>query len=213
MRRHLSLLAGVVSLALTCVSAKATVTSTFDTDADGWTHAPGGDTDSTVTYSHTGGNPGGAVVLSDAAEGNTDYFLAPSKYLGNDSSAYGGTLSFDLKDTLAYAGGANVIEITGNVGQTLTYDTGAFAANTWDHATAVLTESSGWMLGGTAPTQSQFQAILGSVTSLEILGDFTAGNDTTTLDNVNLPTVPEPVGLGSVLIGGAFTVLGRRRGS
>lgn len=192
-------LAGTVALLLSS-GAQAYVSSTFDTGADGWTHAPGGDADTTVTWEATGGNPGGALLMNDAAEGNNDYFLAPAEYLGNDSSYYGGTLSFDVNDVYGNEQYPNDVVFLSGDGITLAYNTGAFAANTWFHATAPLTETSGWYInttlgGGTVPTKTQFQDVLSDVTSLEILGDFTTYADVTTLDNVVLAGPGTPSGV------------------
>src|SRR5262245_55269641 len=88
--------AGVFFL-ISSVTARGSIVSTFDLDADGWTHSPGGDPLSTVAWSATGGNPGGSLTLQDQAAGNNDYWRAPAKFLGNFSSSYGLTFSFDVK--------------------------------------------------------------------------------------------------------------------
>jgi len=88
--------------------AEVLAQSTFDTDSDGWVvkdlayPSPGAPPvplgTFNPTYHGTGGNPGGYLSLSDPT-GNTWFWNAPSKFLGNKQAAYGGTLSFDLAVT------------------------------------------------------------------------------------------------------------------
>ena len=44
-----------------------------------------------------GGNPGGFIRGVDSVVGGVWFFSAPSKFLGDDSAAYGQHLSFDLR--------------------------------------------------------------------------------------------------------------------
>ncbi|HJN17750.1 MAG TPA: HEAT repeat domain-containing protein, partial [Armatimonadota bacterium] len=68
--------------------------STFDTDDEGWTYfGPAFN----VTHHNTGGAPGSYLAADDQAIGNPWGWLAPQKFLGHMSSAYGGTLDFDLR--------------------------------------------------------------------------------------------------------------------
>ncbi len=176
-------------------SSFAAVTSTFDTGLDGWTHAPGGDADTTVTYAATGGNPGGAAALTDAGEGANDFFLAPAKYLGNDSAALNGTLSFQLMDNSSIDTLGALLTITDAAGDTLTHALPAFASGSYASFLFTLNQSGGFTytpVGGTgsAATQANFQTVLANVNSLVVPGDFHNGTETTFLDNVAL--VPEP---------------------
>ena len=187
-----------LTAALTTVfaSSSAGVTSTFDTGLEGWAHAPG-DAGSTVTYSATAGNPGGAAVLTDAAQGVNDYFLAPGKYLGNDSADLNGVFSFQLNDNSSIDDLATpLLVITDAAGDTLTHSTPAtFTAGSYNSFSFALNQSGGFTYtptGGTgaAATLANVQTVLANVASLQILGDFHNGSEATALDNVAL--VPEP---------------------
>ncbi|MBI2906080.1 MAG: hypothetical protein HYX92_00345, partial [Chloroflexi bacterium] len=90
----------------TSVSAETILaSSTFDSGNEGWkkvSHKGGGPFDSVVEdfglaeYESSGGNPGGHIATDDRS-GDTMWFEAPGKFLGDKSGAYGGALSYDLK--------------------------------------------------------------------------------------------------------------------
>ncbi len=187
-------------------SASANVTDTFDTNADGWTHAPGGDPDTTVTYSATGGNPGGDIVLSDAGEGANDFFNAPAKYLGNDSVYLNGTFSFQLMDNSSIDDLSASLTFTDGAGDTLAHALPAFSAGSYVSFSFTLNQNGGWTYTpasgtGSPATQAEFQAVLANVSSLFVPGDFHSGAELTSLDNVAL-SVPEPSTWAAV-VGGA----------
>src|SRR4051794_40929846 len=88
MRRFILMV--ILPFALARIASAAQITSTFDTDLDGWTSSAGG----TMSFVATGGNPGG--FLRDVDNDNSDMFVsAPAKFLGNQSAFVGGTVSFD----------------------------------------------------------------------------------------------------------------------
>jgi hypothetical protein len=67
--------------------------STFNTNLDGWTS----NTPSQISWSKTGGNPGGFVLFEDET-GDWTVLDAPAKFLGNYSALNNfGTISFDHK--------------------------------------------------------------------------------------------------------------------
>ncbi len=207
--------------------------STFNTDRDGWlvkdltfpavgapppvlgTYTP--------TFNATGGNPGGHISMLDPSA-NVFYWYAPSKFVGNQSAAYGGTLQFDLAVTGNGFGSPagfhqeDVVLVGG--GLTLVYDTTFSPAPTsavgWNSFSVGLTEA-GWRrnsLSGPAATQSDMQTALGSLTDLYIRGEFLFGlDDVGRLDNVVLssPTaaVPEPASLTLFAVGGLCLAAGR----
>ena len=198
-------------------SALANVTDTFDASADGWTHAPGGDPDTTVTFSATGGNPGGCIVLDDAAEGANDFFDAPAKYLGNDSVYFNGTFSFQLADNSSIDSLSAELTLTDGAGDTLTQALPNFSSGGYVSFSFTLNQSGGWTYtpaGGTgsAATQAEFQAVLANVSSLVVPGDFHNGAEMTLLDNVAL-SVPEPSTWAAVLGGAGLLGLTLRRRS
>jgi hypothetical protein len=179
----------------------STQSYTFDADAQGWlvtdiASTPG------VGLAATWDSANQRITTSDIATWTT--FSAPPALLGNQSAYYGGSFSFDLQDTLVDANASTVATFGIASGTTaLFWFGGAPSTTTLTHFNAVLSETDTlWRFGGlptdfnsgTAPTAAQFQAVLGSLTSLRINADWkTAGNDQSTLDNVVLQSpVPEP---------------------
>ena len=169
-----------------------TISSTFDSDLDGWTMD--GDVASFV-WEPTGGNPGGFAHWVDAATGALSYYVAPSKFLGDQSAYYGGTLSYDIEDTGNDIDGLSDIELTGD-GMTLVYVTGQ-PATTWTHFSATLTAASGWFVGShaaavsgdPAATETQLQEVLANLTSIEIRAEYVNGDENGGLDNVVMTSV------------------------
>jgi hypothetical protein len=202
-RNHTSLLAAAALAAALIPASRslgALAASTFDTDADGWTVTD--DPGTTLSFTPTDGNPPGAAVMNEVPAGRTDYFVAPSKFLGDLTSNFGGTLRFDVKPTgdvapdtvdgdLILSGPAGtlfgflpVVPIPGR----FTTETFTLASNADIRSTHFRFNSA----TGDFAFNEQIQAVLANVTSLKIRGDFVNGTDTTTLDNVFLAPGASP---------------------
>lgn len=209
--------------------SQAAVVSTFDTGADGWnskTLSNGlGDpppviATTSAVYNPTGGNPGGWISISDPSS-QWDFFNAPAAYLGNKLSYYGGTLSFDLKTTSNDGIDYPAVVLVGNILGTpraLYYSTSPPATTFTSYSVGL--NPTGWRLGdyvgGSAPTISQFQSVLSSLSALYIDGDWRTAFETAGLDNVRMVEasheVPEPSTMLLLSLGGlTLTVLSRRR--
>ena len=89
---------GTIAFALFASAAEAT-TSTFSVDTEGWVGQ--GDTQGPLTWSGSGGNPGGHVFIDDLTTGGVTYFVAPPKFLCNQSGALGSFLTFDLRQVFS----------------------------------------------------------------------------------------------------------------
>jgi Laminin B (Domain IV) len=170
------------------------VTSGFATDDDGWMIA--GDAQATSVkpdYAGTGGNPDGLISATDDVTGGTWYFVAPAKYLGNQSSTYGQPLRFDLKVDMVPASpfdAPDVILRSGDV--ELSYDASPDPGTDWTPYTVTLSET-GWHLGdltAPAPTATEMRTVLGTLTALWIRGEFNTGADKGSLDNVRFGNSP-----------------------
>ncbi|MBU6399877.1 MAG: hypothetical protein KGS61_06125 [Verrucomicrobia bacterium] len=146
----------------------------------------------TPVYHDTGGNPGGYLSQSDP-DGNTWYWEAPQKHLGDQSAAYGGTLTFDLEqsETDNQYDAADVVLI--GAGLTLVYDTtpvfgvSPTPGTNWTSYRVPLTEAAGWTkdtLDGPTPTHDEFLSVLRSLSNLRIRGEYRVGGDVGGLDNV-----------------------------
>lgn len=183
--------------------------STFNTNAEGWTVTGDG---TGLTWVATGGNPGGHIRAMDVVASNTWFFSAPAKFLGNVSGAYGHFLEFDLRQELSDSQyNDRDIILTGG-GMTLLFDTAVNpSATTFTSYDVLLLASAGWKFGsftGRAATEAEMQTVLSSLTSLQIRGEYRIGSDTAFLDNVVLngdTAVPEPTSL--MIFGGVFGLL------
>jgi hypothetical protein len=158
------------------------IESTFEAD-EGW----GWSGSASLVWSSTGGNPGGCLQGTDSG-GDSWYFSAPTKFMGDISLASGGTLSFDLKVT-AFTPGLDLVGIVlvGN-GKTLVYEF-PHPSLIWTSYSAPLTANGKWKLdtlSGAEATQDQIDAALTAVSAISILGDYFDGIETTYLDNVVL---------------------------
>lgn len=191
------LLAHFAATTLTFV-ASAALAAGFNTDAEGWTTSNGG----AQVWMANGGNGGGWLQVTDITD--DDFLLnAPTAWLGNWSAYAGGTLSFDAKnvngDTPDWAPFGEVI-ITGT-GGSLTFDMAPAgsppADGQWHHYSFVLPSS----------------AVLSSVTSLTIKGEFHAGvTEVVGIDNIQVTAVPEPTEAALMLGGlGLLALLRRKR--
>lgn len=167
-----------------------------------------------------GGNPTGYVSLQDpdgtAASGNTQYWSAPAKFLGNLLAFYGGALTYDVIDAGTFGSFNEEDVLLVGAGLTLEYSTSIIpSTSSWTSYAIGLSES-GWRVEtstgpGAAATQAQMQAVLSSVTALYIRGEYRLGPDLASLDNPTL-TIPEPGSLLLVALGGVVAVGARRFG-
>lgn len=164
------------------------------------------------------GGPSGPYISAADPDSVTFWFDAPAKFLGNQSATYGQSISFDIR----HVPGEGTPWVDADVAlmspvMVLVADAGANPVpNVWTSYSISLTENAGWRIGGLdgpIPTQSQFEAVLKSLVVFRIRGEFTAGSETTSLDNVAFGSVPEPaetVVLGAIAMGG-FAVWRRLR--
>jgi hypothetical protein len=185
------------STIISSVSHAQLVESTFATDADGWL---------SVTLPYPSAIPptivatffpvwnadlGGYISLIDpdgTTTGNTEYWQAPAKFLGAQSVAYGGTLSFDLANPPGFGlfDQEDIILLGG--GLTLVYDLGTPPGGNFVHYSIPMSEG-GWTrdgLAGPAATQTEFLTALSNITQIFIRAEFQLGEDTEYLDNVVL---------------------------
>lgn len=189
------------------------ITSTFDTDADGWTGItspigsptwPIGLTGLALTFTSADGNPAGSVRIGDPNEDWT-YFRAPAKFLGDLTAYAAGTLSFDSRTVVGgtQANEAEVVLMGG--GLVLTHEARSDLPGTWASISVPLVASA-WRVSdtfnGTVATPQQFAAVLGNLQELWINAEyFTPVVETIALDNVTLAPVPEPSQVALVLAG------------
>jgi hypothetical protein len=226
MMRYLQDITILLMVLGTSTSARAAPTvvlasSTFDANADGW-HAVdriAGQipvTDYGVApFNAAGGNPSGHISNEDRDE--LYYFRAPAKFLGNQSLAYGGTLSFEIKSNVFHipvdpAGITRGVMLSN--GATTIYRTIPIPSpDVWTPHSFSLNEA-GWLDTATSSpiTSVQMKSVLGGLTFLDILGEYGESeiNDIGRLDNVRLIGIPEPGTVWLALMG-ALVINARRR--
>ena len=154
----------------------AQISSTFDTNIDGWT-ATDSQTGATPAYYATGGNPGGFIGVVDAVTGTATYFNAPAKYLGNQALYYRGTLQFDLQVDVAANSSTAGVRLTSSQGVVLVKLLPNLPATrpVWSSYQFVLDETEQWRVGnvtGLIATATEIQAVLSSLAQLQINGEY-----------------------------------------
>ncbi len=174
--------------------ASAQITSTFDTNADGWTFIAGAPI--TVNHQATNGNPGGyvSVTYSSNATATSQGWFAPAKFLGNQVvRSLGMNIRFDMQQSQAgtSSNGNGDIRIE-SISTRLVYSLPVkpVVAPGWSSYLLKLDETQGWRLSSTTgalATRAQISQVLSSITSIEIRGTFaTNASYTSGIDNVIL---------------------------
>ncbi len=198
-------LIALISLILIGKLCSAQITSTFDTDADGWTFFDSS-TPITVNHQSSNGNPGGfvSVTYSASTTTTTESWFAPAKFLGNlVVRSLGQDFKFDLQQSIAGTGSTpGIAEIRiENGGSVLVYQLPVkpAVAPAWNSYSIKLDETGGWLwssTSGSAATRSQIIQVLTNVTSIEIRGTYatnatyTSGLDNVIIEQATLTTAP-----------------------
>src|SRR4029079_18137613 len=137
-----------VLIALAALDARAATiaVSTFDTDTNGWTvgefFTSAGSAAPTLVPS--GGSPGGFIRTIDMFGFNA--YQAPSAFLGDQSAAYGGTLSLEMQ-ALSNDGINFPMVVIGDGATTLQFRTTP-PGTAWTSYAVPLLASGGWEMGG-----------------------------------------------------------------
>lgn len=195
-----------LSFILLAFTGSAQISSTFDTDADGWTFFNTA-TSVPVVYSSTGGNPSGFVKATYSS--NTGIaiqnWIAPSKFLGNQlARSLGMTFKFDLQQSQAgTVGGFDVRIENGSAFIYFVLPTKPAVSPAWSSYTLTLDENTAWKYsaGNVTATRDQIISILRNVTSIEIRGTYatnatyTSGLDNVILDQRTLTPAPAATSL------------------
>ncbi|NUL82558.1 MAG: PEP-CTERM sorting domain-containing protein [Armatimonadetes bacterium] len=161
------------------------ISSTFDTDDEGWNiFSDGRD----FQWVSNVGNPPGSVFAIDITNGQWWYFRASDAFLRNKSAAYGGTLSWQINCNARDASNNTIPDVVLiGAGMTLVYDLPQPVVNVWHPYSVSLVETAGWRINsftGAVPTEAQFRAVLANLTAMRLRGEFRTGADQAYLDNV-----------------------------
>ncbi len=206
-----------VSASLVLAAAASGQVSTFDADDEGWgTLNDARD----FTWTDALGNPTGAIRATDSTSGDIWYFSAPSIFLGDRSSLYGGSLSWDVLgitgNQTSIVDRADIMLTGGGLRLGVDLDVLPLTSG-WTSWMGLIDASADWKLinsfangtlTATDATESDLRTVLGSLDGLYIRGEFTNGGDSAAIDNVNL--VPAP-GVAAMLGLGALGAARRRR--
>lgn len=173
----------------------AQITSTFDTDADGWIFLNSA-TPITPNHSTTGGNPTGfiSVAYSASVGTSTQSWIAPAKFLGSQVlRSMDMNLLFDLQQSQAGTSSNVNGDVRIESGSTIivySLPTKPAVAPLWSSYSLKLDETQGWRVGSTTgpfATRTQIIAILSNITAIEIRGTYaTNAAYTSGIDNVIL---------------------------
>ncbi len=170
------------------------IESLFEQSSEEWTVVGDAQGGSVQPARQTqGGNPGAYLSADDDATGGVWYWNAPSRFLGNQSGAYGLNLSFDLKQSATdSAFDSSDVILEGNNGMKLAYKLDRHPGTDWT-AYSVRLQETGWKvdsLEGAAASAEAFKQVLGDLKAVWIRGEYREGADTGSLDNVRLQTLP-----------------------
>jgi hypothetical protein len=161
--------------------------SDFTNGAQGW-KVKGDPIAGSPFHFATGGNPGGYLSTTDAAQNKDQRWHAPGRYLGNRESSYGTDLSFDLRQSENDDQDPNTkdIRLKGD-GTLITLDIGnPNTAPTWSEYDIELVED-GWVKRNGGPvSEGLFTRVLRDLSLLQIKAEYQEGEDTDDIDNVIL---------------------------
>lgn len=165
--------------------------STFEADSEGWSLSNDGPL-TEPTLNAESGNPAGHLCGKDMTEGDIWYFVAPKKFLGNASNAFGKRLTFDLKQGSIFnqVRGRDVVLNGG--GLAITWFFRFPPGLDWTPYSVRLDVTSGWRIDeptdtGTEATEADLRTVLSDLRSVRIRGEFyQALEGTACIDNVYL---------------------------
>ncbi|MCK6548619.1 hypothetical protein L6R52_22430 [Myxococcota bacterium] len=157
------------------------VESRFDATTEGWTYEGDGTNVRLTT---------GALTISDAGDGRIWAFIAPAKFTGNFSAAYGGALSYRFRVSARNITGTDAVTITGANGIAMQIST-AYPTTTFTTYTIPLVAGS-WTNASTGAvlTEAQIRGVLQNITRLRIRGEYANTADVGYLDDVVITSAP-----------------------
>lgn len=166
---------------VTAGAARAAVTSGFDTGLDGW-RVTG---DNAMTWSSTGGNPGGCLAVNDLATGDNNLSVAPPAFLGDWRSMSGAdSLVLDVRFVNTSGGalydGPYFFRIAGPGGAATALAGTIPPQNAWSRIGVRIDPDEWAMESGT------WSALLADVNTLMIESEYVTGDENVWLDNIRL---------------------------
>ncbi len=172
-----------------CSGLPSLASSQFEGDDEGWLLTGNGEA-TEPSLERSGGNPGGNICGVDKADGDLWYFVAPQKFLGNASSAYGKRLVFDLRQGNSFNQLRGRDVVLNGAGLALVVNFRATPGRDWTPYSFRIDETGGWLVDDTSgrgppATAEEIKTALSNLTAIRIRGEFVDGpSDTACLDNV-----------------------------
>ncbi|MBX2917413.1 MAG: VCBS repeat-containing protein [Cyclobacteriaceae bacterium] len=219
-------------LMLCPLAVVAQITSTFDTDTEGWTASHTGGTAATFNHQVTGGNPNGFVSVAPPTAGGsvntsfTWYWNAPNTFFGNYDFSYGSNLKLDLQQSVAGTDNtqSDIIIYSGSNTLHFNFTNKPAVSPAWTSYTVALDETAGWRWGSTAGAlalKAQIKIVLANITGIRIrckysnTTGYTSGLDNVVLEKRTLETSPVITSFSpaSALAGEIVTITGSNFGS
>ena len=215
MKVHQIAACAILGVAASAGFAGTLATSSFDTGPQGWKAENGA---VNFQWVAAGGAPDGFIQAADPGGRGLWFFAAPSAYLGDMLSAYGGTLSYSLTNNssaLPIVGSFADVQLLGSNGVLLAFGGGPLP-DAWTEYSVDLIADGSWhvgSVGGAVATAADFAGVLADLKSLRIRGDYRQRVETTGLDSVLLVSapVPEPTTAALLLAGLAVVAQFSRR--
>lgn len=186
------------------VRADVLAASYFDDDAESWTVISNCTT--IPTWNPAGGHglpdheATGYVSIRDCQSGDPAFWIAPPSFLGDQSAAYGGRLSFCLRSSTAFPPvQTRDIVLIDSTGRDVRIRLPAEPRQEWIEFSVRVHESAGWRVGsneglaGPIPTQTEFVEVLSDLAQIQIRAEHTdVANVVYSLDNVVLSSACPP---------------------
>lgn len=174
-----------IALAFFSTTASAQVSTTFDTDLDGWTISG----DNTHFWNPVDGNPDGCLEVPDNASGPWSTALAPPKFLGNwRDMTESDSVSYDvlfLPTTESSGNPPAVFRISGPGGSARFNQ--VIEDSVWVHIAAPL-DSTAWTV-----ESGTWSDILLAVLQFEVAVEYRSGDETVRVDNIEIDGTPGDV--------------------
>ena len=158
--------------------------STFDTNSEGWRA-----TEDVLFFEYVRSNdsPGGFIRVADMSTGATMYWVAPPKFLGDQSKFYNGTFEFEQRQSTVsrQVTSTQDVILEGDILK-LTFDVPNNPGSEWTKVSIPLNETAGWVKAdGKAPTQIEMLQVLGNILKISMRAEYTTDAETDDLDNVS----------------------------
>lgn len=211
---------GIAGLA--AAASADVITSNFDSDAEGWIVADGDSpmnesTTGDPVYESSGGNGSGFITTPINWPG-TAFFVAPEKFLGDQSGKFGGSILVDRRFVRpdSWADSMQVdydvdLTMTGVDGSmTLAVGLAPVSLDAWDSFGVDLSSVGGWfhLDSGVAATDGEILSLLGDLEDVRVRGNIRDSFARVGIDNFTI--VPAPGAAGLLAMAG-LGVLRRRR--